>query len=408
MDEGHAVSILTTKRRGVTELSSLNGLKVYRAGYNTLLDRIYDLLNSKKRRNEEGYSPSGGAGIATAMIQGMANKFWRNSYWPDGSKLFLKPGIKLGHDIITKDKIEKVISVGLPFTCHWIAKHLKEKFPQLHWVMDIQDPFCYSKEFRVNNFNKYQKKNIEAEAETFKLADQISITNHRAKEKYEEYFQEHMEKVTVIPPLFNLPDGDEYYYMYLFSQKIHIGYFGSFYEGVRSPKVFFDFIEYIWNKDKSLLDKYQFHIVGQLDRGTEALFESYPEIRRCFVVHGFMNRVKTLSAMKQVDVLLNFGNSTDYHLPSKVVDYLYFKKPIINISSIDNDSTVGFFKDESVSFLNLQLQETKFQTQASQFFEFLEADTETEQELNHNRIKDFATPQIAKAYLALLDSSSEG
>jgi len=95
--EGHKVSILTTKRSGIAEESELGGLRVYRAGYNTLLDRLYDLLKSKHRRNEEGYSTgAGGVGLASGLLQGIANKFWRNNYWPDGSKLFIKPGIALG------------------------------------------------------------------------------------------------------------------------------------------------------------------------------------------------------------------------------------------------------------------------------------------------------------------------
>jgi len=407
-EQGHSVSILTTKRRGVPEETTIDNLKIYRAGHNTLLDRLYDLFNSKQRRNEEGYSSSGGgAGIATAMLQGIANRFWRNSYWPDGSKLFLKPGINLGESIIQKEKIDKVISVGLPFTSHWIAKHLKEKNPNLHWVMDIQDPFCYSEEFRVNNFKKYHKKNVEAERETFKLANEISITNHRAKEKYEEYFPEYINKVKVIPPLYSEPTSDAYYNMHLFSQKIHIGYFGSFYEGVRSPKKFFDFIDHIWKIDKSLLDKYQFHFIGQMDRGTDALIDSYFNIRRCFVLHGFMNRDKTLSAMKQVDFLLNFGNSTDYHLPSKVVDYLYINKPIINISSIDNDSAADFFGDKSIPFLNLKIEEKHHQIQSEKLFQFLETYNADEKK-NDVNMNPYALPAIADAYMALLESSAVG
>lgn len=400
--EGHAVSILTTKRRGVAEESEIDGLKVYRAGYNTLLDRLYDLFNSKQRRNEEGSSTGGEAGIASGLLQGIANQFWRKNYWPDGSKLFVKPGINLGQTIIDKNKIDKVISVGLPFSSHWIAKALKEKNPNLHWLMDIQDPFCYSKEFRVNNFDKYQKKNIKAEGDTFRLADKISMTNERAKEKYKEYFPKQMDKVTVIPPMFSEATSDSYYDMYLYSEKIHIGYFGSFYEGVRSPKKFFDFITFIWKKDKSLLEKYQFHFVGQIDRETAALISSYHDIRRCFVLHGFKNRDKTLSAMKQVDVLLNFGNSTDYHLPSKVVDYLYMDKPIINISSIDNDSTANFFSDETVPFLNLKLDELNHQRHADQFFKFLEKD-HGEGQQSVAKVENYTVRQIAKAYRALLE-----
>jgi hypothetical protein len=59
-----------------------------------------------------------------------------------------------------------------------------------------------------------------------------------------------------------------------------------------------------------------------------------------------VTRKEALIAMHHSDFLINIGNTTFYQLPSKVAEYLASQKPIINFSSIENDSSkkllVGF------------------------------------------------------------------
>lgn len=405
--QGYEVIILTTCRNGESlEETTNENIKIYRAGYNTLLDRLYDLLDSKKRRHEVGSGPTQ-PGILTRLVQAIVSSTWRKYYWPDGTQLFLKPGIKQVKQIVVKEKITHVISVGLPFTCHLIAQAAKVARPNLHWHMDIQDPFCYSKDFRVNNHEKYEQKNIDAERQAFKDADTISITNERAKENYKALFPYSAKKISVIPPLFSLPRESETYNMYLYSGKVHLTYFGSFYEGVRSPLPFFNFIKYIWDKDKTLLSKFQFHFVGQLHGEAYALFDKYPEIRRCFVIHGFKNRAETLDAMEQTTILMNFGNTTDYHLPSKVVDYLYINKPILNFTSIKDDSTQLFFKETSADCCTLWLDSQHYESMLEQFLAFtLKPYPKTAPD--YNLVQPYAVKQIAAAYTQALSKEGHG
>lgn len=351
---GHEVSILTTLRRGRAVYEELDGIKIYRAGYNTLQDRLYDLMNSKNRRNETNATSTSGSGLFSSFTQRIADRTWRKNYWPDGSKLFMKPGIAMGEKIVENDSIDKVISVGLPFTCHLIGKSLKETHPELQWHMDIQDPFSYSKEFWVNNYDKYEEKNIEEERKAFNLAETISVTNETAKIRYVELFGEDCHKVSVIPPLFHLEEP-EHYEMYLAKNLIHLTYCGSFYTGVRSIEPFLNFLSALKDVEPQLSALVQFHLVGQLDRVTKAFIADNNDVRRLMVVHGFKNRAETFSAMQQTDLLMNFGNSTDYHLPSKVVDFVYVAKPVVNFITNENDSTLTFLREKKSEVLNFNL-----------------------------------------------------
>jgi len=378
-----------------------DGFKVYRAGYNTLLDYLSDFLNSKKRRNDLAqHSENKGPGRFRKIAEKIADKSWRQNYWPDGSQLFLKPGINIGLDIIKSENITHVISVGLPFTCHLIARHLKEKNPQLVWHQDIQDPFSYSKEFWVNNFEKYEQRNITEEKKAFELSDSISVTNHRASEKYIDLFQFDTKKMTVISPLFHKPTSQDYILPALEKNKMHFGFFGSFYEKVRSPQLFLEFLRYIKNIDAPSINKIHFHLIGQQNRFSLSILEGFPELKSNITLHGLMPRANSLELMQHMNFLLNFGNTTDYHLPSKVVDYLFINKPILNIITTNSDSTKLFFKDYS-NILNLNLEQALFESQMKTFETFISKER-IKSGVNENSVIPYSVSEISEQYLAAL------
>ena len=402
--KGHQVSVLTTLRSGFPEQEEIDGVKVFRAGHHTLLDKVYNLTHRKRRRHETGAgSPRGG--LLQRFIQKVVNRTWRRVYWPDGTKLFLKPGVTLGKQLVEQEEISHIISVGIPFTCHWIAKSLKDSYPQVHWHMDIQDPFSYSKAFWVNNFEKYAQKNIDAERQTFSSAQRISVTNEAAGKRYKALFPDHANKLQIIPPLWHKPEGEKAHDIQFYSKKIHIGYFGSFYENVRSPLKFLKFLKFLHTQDVSLIDKVQFHFVGQTDRFSYPMFELYPEIRRYMILYGFKTRSEAYDAMSRVDILMNVGNTTDYHLPSKVVDYLASGKPILNITSVDKDSTTAFFRDKSVSFLELRLDENKFKEQARLFLNFV-LNQDKNISLDEKVMVPYTLDTISEVYLEALKKNN--
>ncbi len=402
LQRGHLVTVLTTKRRGRPDVEDVDGVTIYRAGYNTLLDRIYDLTNRKSRRNETGSSVSS-PGLLASILQRIVDKTWRKRYWPDGSKLFLKPGIKQAKTIIKETDIDRVISVGLPFTAHLIGQAIKEANPTVWWQMDIQDPFCYSKEFWVNNFDKYADKNVEAERKAFSICNKVTVTNEVAQGRYAQLFPQHASKIEVTTPLFALPEiveGDENrsYDMFLFARKTHLTYAGSFYKGVRSIEPFLKFLTYMLNEEPNLFNEIQFHFLGQMDAGTMKTIDAYPDVRRWFVLHGFKNRNQTMAALQQTDLVMNFGNSTDYHLPSKVVDYLYLNKPLVNFISIENDSTKGFFADKSLPIANVPISEDL--ATAMQIFKSFITETQSDVEVNPEAITDYTPSFLVETYLS--------
>ena len=393
---GHKVSILTTGRRPLPLIEEIDTIKVHRAGHNTLKDWMYDLFRIKHRRHELGYKPNK-ASLLSRLLEYIIDQTWRRYYWPDGSQLFLNPGIKKAKQIIEDENIEQLISVGLPFTCHWIAYQLKLKNSKLRWHMDIQDPFCFSKEFRVNNFAKYEKKNIKAEKNAFDLADSISITNEKAKHIYTEYFPETANKIIITPPLFTLPPPVDEAEPALSPTIIHIGYFGSFYENIRSPENFLKFCKRLKKQSPELYARLKFHFIGQQNAYSSHFFEAFHQISKAFIFHGFVKRSQVFELMANMNFLINFGNSTNYHLPSKVVDYLYANKPIINLTSIDDDSCKYFFVNHP-DIISLNLSDNDAELIRDKFLTFIMKER-LPGPANILAVKKYATPSVGNLYL---------
>ena len=402
-NKGIETTVLTTKNRVRQNDNIAMNTEVHHAGYNTLLDWLYFTLFIKRRRhlpNQDHETSS--TGYIAKFTEWIVDRTWRQYYWPDGSQLFLKPGVQRAQDIIQGDnKITHVISVGLPFTCHLIAYELKKVFPRLHWHQDIEDPFSYSDKFRVNNIRRYRDRNIEAEQKAFRLSDSISVTNPKAKILYDRLFPDQAHKQSVIYPMFSGFNVVSNLDIELDTDKIHVAYFGSFYENVRSPEPLLQILQILSNGNYKGFQKIHFHFFGQQNRFSTPIFNSYNELQGQIILHGLKDRDYCIEVMVKMDYLINIGNTTDYHLPSKVVDFLYSNKPLINILSSKDDAALPLLKDK-IEMCNLFINEVDKRQLAEKLYLFI-CKERVESQVSEDNITQYKTEVIAEQYLKAMN-----
>lgn len=336
------ITILTTKaqRKDLDYLE--NDVRIVRTGHNTLLDAFQYIIRSKSKRNEVE-NKAGNVSDKTTFLRQCAEKImdwtWRKIYWPDGSAIWYLPAIFTAKKLIKKDNYDVVISVGLPFTAHLIGLYCKKQDKNIKWIMDIEDPFCYSDIFWVNNFSIYKNLNISREKECFEWADGISLTNKTALDKYLTFFKFASPKLMVIPPLLNVYQNTGYTPTDVDNKAYNLGYFGSFYHKVREPKRLIDFLIAIRSVNPIFFSNIKVFIACQLNAKHTNYFQNIdPDIKDKIVFLGFLEHKDTQQWMSKMDVLINVSNTTEYHLPSKIVDYLAAKKPIVNLISTENDA----------------------------------------------------------------------
>lgn len=91
--------------------------------------------------------------------------------------------------------------------------------------------------------------------------------------------------------------------------------------------------------------KLELHFYGVLN-DCKPCFDPYGDLLGSKIfIHGLVPRAEAVRAMQEATVLVNFGNSTAYQLPSKVVEYVMLGKPVLNVTKLDSDSSRNFFSD---------------------------------------------------------------
>lgn len=403
-EQGHEVHILCSKAAKSPNEQEFGKIRVHRTGHGTLLDLVQNLWGANNRRDLTKNTDDSKTSPVRKFFEKLMNLTWRKLYWPDGSCMWYFPARKKARILQQKFEFDAIISVGLPFTVHLVGLYLKQLFPQLHWHMDIQDPFCYSKEFYVNNFNLYQAKNHRIEAKAFRVADSVSVTVNRAAEKYRELFPGSSQKMSIIPPLFHLSkskngescfDGDF----------INLSFFGSFYQKVRTPHAICLIINYLSASNSIISQKLKFHIFGYIEPAAKEVFELYPNIRDRICYHGLIEREKVTRAIQETDFLINIGNTTDYHLPSKSVDYLMSGKPILNICQNENDTFKELLSDYPL-LLNIYFENDDYRAgTVEQVLSFLENNRgeQVDAVTRQSMIEPHRLEHVASNYMKLLE-----
>ncbi len=354
--QGHEVHVLCSRHSERPAEERIAGVQVHRAGQATLLDWAYNLARRSKRRSEPG-GGSGATGLFRHTLEKIMDLSWRKLYWPDGSCLWYRPARRKAEALHSATPFDAIISVGTPFTVHWVALAVKVRFPTVRWLMDIEDPFCFAEEFPINNFALYRRRNYRAENRAFRLADRIVLTNPAALSRYASIFPREAGKLSVVPPLYALPppvvnvdlpprqEGE-----------IRMGYFGTFYHKIRTPARFLALLEEVFLQSPDLRARLQVHFFGALEPEFVEMFRRYTALAPNLVLHGMVTREATAACMQAMDVLLHIGNTTDYHLPSKSADYLCSGKPVVNIAACEHDS-FHYFAGNYPRLLHLYINE---------------------------------------------------
>ncbi len=395
--QGNSITILTTKSTNTPNDYFSDDLRIIRTGHNTLMDLWQYYTSTKNKRSEYG-SVNKKPSWIRSCLEFIINQTWRKIYWPDGTALWYFPAKSKIKNLFKEESFDVVISVGLPFTAHLLGKFCKLNSKRCIWIMDIEDPFCYSDEFWVNNFSLYKKLNIRKEKECFQFADHISVTNQSALDKYMEYFSFAKSKIEVIPPLLNEDHYDGDYKINLDPNECNLGYFGSFYLNVREPQRLVNFLKKVKNADPLFFSKLKIYIAGQLSpKHAYYFFNIEPEIKDKIVLIGFINQRDIHYLMKRMHSLINIGNTTSYHLPSKIVDYLASRRPIINLITTPKDSVKQMIGEKYF----IHISEQASNEEIKKAINYMQTDIKNE--FFHDiKLNEFIATSIAKKYMQMM------
>lgn len=270
-------------------------------------------------------SDSDGQSRYTLLDKILYHSLHRLIEFPDIEFIFKVPGI------IKKEKgTDMLITIAFPHPIHWGAALARKRisykeFPKT-WISDCGDPYM------GDSINKKKFLYFRYVEKCWcKNTDFITIPLEEGKDGY---YREFHPKIKIIPQGFDF-DKVKINHPFVPNEIPTFAYSGSIYPGKRDPKLFLDFLT-------SVDLNFRFIIYTN----TPDYYIPYKSVlKEKLIINPYIPREQLLFELSKMDFLVNLNNPNNIQLPSKLIDYLLTRRPIMNISSDFSDSEESLFVD---------------------------------------------------------------
>ncbi|MEO7975784.1 hypothetical protein [Flavobacterium sp.] len=398
-EQGVEVFVISANKNQFLPYEEIDGIKIYRS-----TEYFVGNIKYKYRENVQEESQiskhNSSIDIKKFLKKGIKKIYdftWSKFYWPDYSFLWYFSTIPLASKIIEEHKIDKLITVSWTFTSHMIGNKIKKKYPSLFWLADTIDVFSFNG--KINNLFFYEKQNRNIEKEIFLNADYNTVLTEKIRQKYVELFPDIKGKIAVnhnvyLPNSFDFgkePDLD--------SKTVRFLFLGTLIEDARSPKrmlAIFDMLIKKYTEYNFILDFY-----GEFS-DTMGSFKEYPHLLgKSIFLNGFINREEVNLAIKNSDILVNVGNKNEFQEPSKLIEYMYSGKKIINFCSIEADTSLELIEKYPLK-LNVLSEDKCDENLLINIFNFLNSSITIDKELLKTIVKDYLIDEVADRYFNII------
>ena len=135
---------------------------------------------------------------------------------------------------------------------------------------------------------------------------------------------------------------------------------------------------------------------------TISSFNEYPELlNKSIFLYGFISRDEVNLAIKNADVLLNVGNKNEFQEPSKLIEYMYSRKKIINFCSIEADTSLELLEKYPLKF-NVLCDDKCDDNLLTNIFSFFNSSATIDKESMDIILKDFFLDEVADRYMNII------
>ncbi|HOV21569.1 MAG TPA: hypothetical protein PLW95_02675 [bacterium] len=249
---------------------------------------------------------------------------------PDNRIGWLPFAYEAGKNLIEKEKINHMISILGPATCHLVGSNLKKRYKNIFWIADFRDPWTLYKNNTL--INKY-KRNLEIE--TLKEADAITIVTRKLA--YD------MKKIHKNKDIYFIPNGFDPEEIDLQPQKLTenftITHTGSLFINKRSPELLFKALSELIKEQKIKANDISIRFFGKNQNWVLPLAEKYG-LKDVVKYYGERERKECLKKQRESQLLLIIqveGKGEEGCLTGKIFEYLTSFRPILSIGDKDNE-----------------------------------------------------------------------
>ena len=257
--------------------------------------------------------------------------------FPDQKWVWAGGAIRVAKKILAEGNFSAIVSFAQPWSDHLVGLELHRQ-SGLPWIAHFSDPWVDSPFLNVPAWHRQILRRMEEKV--IREADSVVFVSQATLDLVmKKYPPGWREKAYVVPHGF---DTD----IITFSGKnqrekksrLNLVHTGNLY-GPRNPKTFLEALNLLQN-EPSLERSLQVHFVGRCEKQHKILVE---KLGLSEIVHfwGTVPYIESTQWSAQADALLvidSAGDIDNVFLPSKLVEYLTFEKPILGITPSNSTS----------------------------------------------------------------------
>lgn len=268
----------------------------------------------------------------------------------------------------------------VPGISHLCGKAIKKKHPEVIWYASFSDPFknspykkadlegrniFYKFVYSVGGFFLYNDKY--EEAAVLNADKLIFICKEQMEYTLSQYPNaEELKKKAIIMPLTYVPEWDMYNKLISEKKKevnkpLQAVHLGRLY-GLRKINTFLEALKQLKEEDNDLSKKIVFHQYSEIQKPDVKKIRDY-NLEDVFILHKTVSYDESVEVMKESDILVLFdtlmpNSKVQPYLPSKIVEYLLLRKPILGICD-DNSPSYRILKEYGFKELGSDVESVK-------------------------------------------------
>lgn len=251
--------------------------------------------------------------------------------FPDEKRVWMPAALRAARAALDREPADVIVSFAQPWTDHLIGLRLKRE-RGLPWVAHFSDPWVESPYHRAGGIA--QRRAEAWQRAVIAEADRIVFVNAYTRDRtMSAYPSEWMEKCAVVPQGHAAAVAEREAAVNA-GAPLKIVYTGRFYDGIRTPESFLTALADV-HRQSPLAGRLAVTFVGSAMSSYERLAHKLG-VSELVTFTGRVPPRQAVAEAASADVLLLIdGASTDgtsLFLPSKLIDYLPMRRPIVGIT----------------------------------------------------------------------------
>ena len=282
------------------------------------------------------------AGFAGAKREGLMQRAmrWVRGNWmiPDARRGWVRYAVEAAADVIAREKIGTIIISSPPHSSQLIGLELKKRFPTLHWIADLRDPWTdiyFAKELMKGP--RAERLDALWEARVMNEADAVVVVGPSMKKSFAaRYGEEVGKKITVIPNGFDRMDVERIGKPSTGGDGFRITYVGTM-AGSYDPRAFFSAVSAVRSGGHTAIE---LRFVGSVSAEVKALAigEGVDDICTWIAPVPHDEALQEMAAANMLLLVIPSGEGEERILTGKLFEYLAMNKPILGLGPKSGDA----------------------------------------------------------------------